>query len=159
MEKKKVLLLILCIATCEVVGGVLGSIFTIPAIPGWYLHLNKPSFTPPSWLFGPVWTTLYLLMGISLFLVYTTRRKAAARNRAIILFAAQLLLNLLWSVVFFGFHSPFYGFVIIVLLWLAILATIIQSYFVRKSAAYVLIPYIIWVTVASLLNFYVLILN
>lgn len=154
-NRSSVIRFIAAIAVCEA-AGVVGSVFTISAIPTWYAALQKPWFTPPNWLFAPVWLTLYFLMGVSLYLLWGNRQRARA---ALGIFALQLVLNVLWSVVFFGAHQLFYGFVIIAALWVAILATIALSYGVSRGAAVALIPYIVWVTIASALNYYVWVLN
>lgn len=130
--------------------------FTISAIPTWYAALQKPWFTPPNWLFAPVWLTLYFLMGVTLYLLWGRRQRAGA---ALAAFAIQLILNVAWSVVFFGAHELFYGFVVIVTLWAIILVTLTLSYRVSRSAAVLLFPYILWVTIASALNYYVWVLN
>ena len=145
--------------TVPLAAGFVGSLFTIPSIPTWYALLAKPSFTPPSWLFAPVWTLLYVLMGISFFLVWQKNFKGADRNTAIGVYALQLGLNILWSIAFFGWHSPFAGLIVIALLWLSIAATIAVFYRVSKNAAWLLLPYILWVSFASLLNYSVWILN
>lgn len=137
--------------------GALGSIFTVSAITTWYAILNKPFFSPPNWIFGPVWTTLYILMGISLYLLWTSKKKG--KTKAIKLFLIQLVLNLFWSILFFGWHNPLAAFAEIIALWIFIFLTIRQSLLVSKNAAYLLYPYIIWVTIASILNFSLLILN
>lgn len=137
----------------------IGSYVTISQISTWYVALAKPSWAPPNWLFGPVWTILYILMGISLFLIW---RKGFYRQDvkfAILIFAVQLILNLLWSVVFFGAHSLFGGFVVIMLLWIAIFANIIAFSVLSRTAGLLLIPYIIWVSIASYLNYSVYLLN
>ena len=143
---------------CEV-AGIIGSIFTTPAISSWYLTLNKPFFTPPNWLFAPVWLTLYALMGIAAYMVYVKGISAKIVRTALIIFAVQLGLNIAWSAIFFGLKNPLGGFVEIVVLWLAILLTIIYFYRVSKPAGLILIPYILWVTLASALNLFVIILN
>lgn len=148
--------LITSIALHLAVGG-LGSFFTISAIPTWYAILNKPSFAPPNYVFGPVWTTLYILMGISLYLLWTAKEKG--KDKAIKLFFIQLVLNFLWSIIFFGLHNIALAFVEIIALWIAIFLTIRRSLAVSKPAAYFLYPYIIWVTIASILNLSLLILN
>jgi tryptophan-rich sensory protein len=135
---------------------VVGSVFTVSAIPTWYAALHKPWFSPPNWLFAPVWLTLYFLMGVSLYLLWGNRQRASA---ALGVFVVQLVINVLWSVVFFGAQQLFYGFVVIVALWIAILATIALSYGISRGAAAALLPYIVWVTIASALNYYVWILN
>lgn len=146
---------IVSIAVCEA-AGVVGSVYTISTIPTWYAGLQKPWFTPPNWLFAPVWLSLYFLMGVSLYLLWAKRQRAKAALGA---FALQLVLNVLWSVVFFGSHQLFYGFVVIAALWAAILATIAFSYRISRGASFVLLPYIVWVTIASALNYYVWVLN
>ena len=130
--------------------------FTISAIPNWYAALQKPWFTPPNWLFAPVWLSLYFLMGATLYLLWGKRPQS---RTALAAFAVQLVFNVAWSAVFFGAHELFYGFVIIVALWVAILATVAFSYRVSRGAATLLIPYIVWVTIASALNYYVWVLN
>jgi translocator protein len=139
--------------------GFIGSIATISEIPTWYSALSKPSWSPPNWLFGPVWTTLYILMGIALFLVW---REGLDRNDvrfALLIFTLQLILNLLWSIVFFTYHALFGSFILIMLLWIAILANIIAFYIISRPAGLLLVPYILWVSIASYLNYSVYILN
>ena len=143
------------VVVCEA-AGALGSVFTISAIPVWYAALQKPWFTPPNWLFAPVWLTLYFLMGTTLYLLWGKRPQSGT---ALMAFGVQLALNIAWSAVFFGAHDLFYGFVVIAMLWVAILATMSFSYRVSRSAAALLAPYILWVTVASALNYYVWVLN
>ncbi len=137
--------------------GVVGSIFTFSAIPTWYATLAKPSFNPPNWLFGPAWTILYILMGIALYLIWTS----ATQNKKIayMAFFVQLILNALWSIIFFGAHNLGLAFGEIVLLWLAIIWTILEFRKISKPAGYLLIPYIFWVTFAAILNFSVWRLN
>ncbi len=137
--------------------GVLGSYFTVSSIPAWYAVLNKPVFAPPNWVFGPVWTTLYILMGISLYLLWTSKKKG--KEKVMRLFFIQLALNFLWSIIFFGMHNIFLAFVEIIILWILIFLTIRRSLLIDKNAAYLLYPYIVWVTIASILNFSLLILN
>ncbi len=147
--------LVAAVAACEA-AGVVGSVFTISAIPDWYAALQKPWFTPPNWLFAPVWLVLYFLMGVALYLLF---QRYPQSKTALVAFGVQLLLNILWSVVFFGAHDLFYGFVVIGSLWLMILVTIFLSYRVSRSASVLLVPYISWVTIASALNYYVWLLN
>ena len=143
------------IVLCEG-AGIVGSVFTISAIPGWYAALQKPWFTPPNWVFAPVWLTLYLLMGATLYLLWARWPRSTA---AVAAFGIQLGLNIAWSAVFFGAHELFYGFVVIAALWLAILVTAAFSFRISRTAAALLIPYILWVTVASALNYSVWVLN
>ena len=137
--------------------GYVGSIFTTDSISNWYKTLNKPSFNPPNWLFGPVWTILYILIGISLYLVWVS--PIQNKTLAYTFFAVQLFLNLLWSFLFFRNHMIGSAFIEIILLWFAILMNILYSYSVSKTSAYLLIPYILWVTFAALLNFSIWKLN
>jgi tryptophan-rich sensory protein len=131
--------------------GFIGSIATTPKIPTWYATLVPPPLNPPTWVFGPVWTLLYILMGIAAFLVWQRRDHPAARA-GLVLFVVQLALNTLWSWVFFGANSLGIAFVVIAALWLSILGTIERFYRVYPLAAYLLVPYIAWVTFASYLN-------
>jgi translocator protein len=151
-------LLILCIAIPLIVGFI-GSLATTPEITGWYAGLNKPSFNPPGWLFGPVWTLLYILMGIALFLVIKNGVDTAPVQKAVLVFAAQLLVNLVWSFLFFGIHAIFLSLLDILLLFFLIVATSILFYRVSKPAAYLLIPYICWVSFACILNAMIGVLN
>ncbi len=148
--------LILAILLCES-AGIAGSVFTTPAIPTWYASLNKPSFAPPGSVIGAVWIILYFLMAISLYLVQVS--KSRQKGIATKVFGVQLFLNMLWSLLFFGLRSPLYGMIGIIILWLAILATIVKFYKVSKTAAYLMIPYILWVSFASFLNYLILVLN
>ena len=117
--------LIISIAVCLLAGAV-GSYFTADAIPGWYETLNKPEFNPPNWVFGPVWTFLYILMGISLFLVWKEGPGNKKVKPAMLMFWVQLALNVLWSVVFFGMKNISGGLLVIILLWISILITILR---------------------------------
>ena len=137
----------------------IGGIFTASSVSTWYVTLNKPFFNPPSWVFGPVWTVLYLMMGIALYLVWTTKTGAKNKYVAFIVFGVQIFLNALWSVLFFGLKNPLFAFVEIVFLWIAILATIAYFYRIKKTASYLLIPYILWVSFAAVLNLSLFILN
>ncbi len=150
--------LVFCILVCEL-AGIIGSIFTISSIPTWYAALQKPFFSPPNWIFAPVWTILYALMGISLYLVWSKGLKTNGVKTAIKAFAVQLVLNASWSIVFFGFHSPLYAFITILLLLAAIIWAIVEFYKVSKQAAYFMIPYLLWVCFAALLNYSIWMLN
>jgi tryptophan-rich sensory protein len=153
----KIIKLLFLIIVCEGVG-FLGTIFTLPSIPTWYATLHKAPFNPPPWVFAPVWTTLYFLMGVSLFLILQKKLKKQ-RNFLVILFAAQLFLNFLWSVIFFGMHLPLVALLEISLLWILIALLIVGFWKFSKSAAMLLIPYIFWVSIASILNLFVVLLN
>ncbi len=148
----KLIRLILLVALCES-AGVIGSIFTFSSINTWYVDLNKPFFNPPSWIFGPVWTTLYFLMGVSLYLVWGKKKTDLKW------FWIQLVLNSIWSIVFFGLKNPALAFIIIVFLWISIFLTIKDFKKVNKTASYLLFPYLAWVGFASLLNLSIVILN
>lgn len=140
------------ILICEA-AGIIGSIFTVSSVKTWYVtDLVKPSFNPPSWVFGPVWTTLFLLMGVALYLVWQKKKISKW-------FWIQLLLNILWSVLFFGLKRPDWAFLEIMVLWIAILKTILEFGKVDKRAARLLLPYLLWVSFASILNLAVARLN
>jgi tryptophan-rich sensory protein len=139
--------------------GIIGSVFTAPAISGWYTTLIKPTFNPPAWVFGPVWTTLFLLMGIAAFLIWKKGLDRRDVRTALGIFLGQLVLNTLWSIIFFGLHSPGGALTEIVFLWLAILATIIAFYKISKPATWLLVPYILWVSFAMYLNYAIWALN
>ncbi|MFH1224957.1 MAG: TspO/MBR family protein [Candidatus Diapherotrites archaeon] len=147
-----------CIALCEL-AGIIGSFFTLPAIGTWYASLSKPPFSPPDWVFAPVWLSLYALMGISLYLVLRRGTPENNSGTALSLFSAQLLLNVLWSFLFFGMRSLALGFAGIVLLWFAIFGTVLAFRKISRTAALLLLPYLLWVSFAALLNLYVMLLN
>lgn len=130
-----------------------GSLFTRPAIPNWYAGLRKPAWTPPAWLFGPVWTLLYLAMAVAAWLVWREHGFAGGASHALACFVVQLILNALWSVVFFGWKRTGLAFAEIVLLWLALALTTISFLRLTPLAGYLLVPYLAWVTFAALLNF------
>lgn len=145
-------------------GGILGSIFTIPSIPTWYQTLNKPFFQPPSWVFAPVWTTLFVLMGLASWLIWREHHAAKTNQKqsikkALFVYAGQLLLNVAWSMIFFGWHQPWLAFVEILILWLTILWTILLFYRLNRWAAWLMLPYLAWVSFASILTYAVAQLN
>jgi len=148
----KALKLIISIFVCQG-AGVIGSLFTSPTISTWYATLQKPSFNPPNWIFSPVWILLFLLMGISLYLMWEKGFENKKAKTAFFIFGVQLILNILWSILFFYLQSPLYAFIEIIILWLAILLTIISFYNISKPAAYLLLPYILWVIFAGYLNY------
>ena len=139
--------------------GVIGAVFTVPAIPGWYEMLNKPALNPPAWLFGPAWVTLYLLIGIAAWLVWSFDGAREIKRRALTIFGIQWLLNASWSVVFFGLQSPSWALVNIVALWAVIIWMMVAFARVSKWAMYLLIPYILWVSFAMYLNYAIWVLN
>lgn len=155
---KNIIKLIIAIIVSNL-AGVIGSLFTSPSIPGWYSQLNRPSFNPPSWVFAPVWTTLYLLMGVSAFFVWKKGFDRRDVRIALGIFLTQLFLNSIWSIIFFSLHSPFGAFVEIIFLWSAILLTVVYFWKISKPAAYLLLPYIFWVSFAAFLNFFIWQLN
>ena len=158
MSSADIIKLIISIVACQGAGGI-GAIFTRNAISTWYADLKKPAFTPPNYVFGPVWITLYLLMGIAVFMVWREGLTEEGVKIAFIIFWVQLVLNVLWSVIFFGLKSPLGGMVLILLLWIAILVNIIKFFGVSPVAGVLLIPYIIWVSIAANLNVRIWILN
>lgn len=155
---KKLWGLIMAVAIPELVG-IVSTPVTIAAIATWYKTLNKPSFSPPNWIFGPVWTTLYLLMGIASYLIWKQGIKKPKVRVALTFYAIQLVLNFIWSFLFFGLHSPILALIDIVFLWVFIVLTILKFYKISKPATYLLIPYLLWVSFASVLNLAIVILN
>ncbi len=151
----KTIKLILCILLPLIVGGVSGY-FTSQNIPNWYVYLNKPTFNPPNYLFGPVWTLLYILMGISLYLVIN---KPNVNWLLVGVFITQLILNFFWSFIFFNYHNLGFALIEIIILWASILAMIILFYKTNKWAAILNIPYILWVSFATVLNYSIYSLN
>ena len=143
--------LIISILLCQLAGFV-GSIFTRASVSTWYVTLNKPSFTPPNWIFSPVWISLYFLMGISAFLVWNQGLDKKEVKAALIFFGIQLILNIFWSAAFFGLRSPFAGLIVIAALWIFILMTILYFFRVSLTAGVLLLPYIVWVSFAAVLN-------
>jgi benzodiazapine receptor len=139
------------IAVCQLAGFV-GSVFTRISVGTWYAALKKPSFTPPNWVFSPVWITLFVLMGIAAFLVWNKGLSDQKVKIALGIFAVQLILNVLWSVMFFGLRSPLAGLIEIAVLWAAILVTILYFFKVSNTAGILLIPYFLWVSFAAVLN-------
>lgn len=145
---KTVLTIIGCILLCNL-AGVLGVITTETGNSPWYQQLNKPSFNPPGWVFGPVWTTLYTMMGIALFLLI---RQWPGSRLAIAMFVVQLVLNAMWTPVFFGAHQIGWALVVIIAMWVAIVGTMITAWAVSPAATWLLVPYLLWVSFATVLN-------
>jgi tryptophan-rich sensory protein len=139
--------------------GSLGGFFTSSAVKGWYALANKPSFNPPNWIFAPVWTFLYLLMGISLYLVWKSEAAKKLKQMALTFFTIQLVLNFFWSIIFFYAHQPGWAFVEIIALWGMILLTILWFGKISPTAAWLLVPYICWVSFATVLNYSIWNLN
>ena len=148
--------IIIMVIVAELAGAV-GSLVTFPSIGSWYASLAKPELAPPNWVFGPVWITLYALMGVAAGMVWASNHKR--KIFALKVYGAQLVLNVLWSLLFFGLHSPGIAFICIIALWLAIIATMAAFKQVSKNAFLLLAPYIAWVTIALFLNYSIWMLN
>jgi tryptophan-rich sensory protein len=158
MNIRNIFKLIISIVAC-LGAGAIGSVFTRSAIPTWYATLEKPTFNPPNWLFAPVWTLLYILMGIAAFLVWRKGLENRQVRIALVVFLIQLVLNALWSVVFFGLESPLYGLIVISILWVAILVTVLKFFKISWVASVLMWPYLLWVTFAAVLNSSIWLLN
>lgn len=150
--------LIISVAICELTG-IISSLLSSPFMNPWFHNLNKPSWNPPPYVFGPVWFVLYLLMGISLWLVWKSDKSTGKKELAVTFFVIQLFVNFWWSLLFFKFHSPQLALVDIILLLLLILITTAHFFHISKTAAYILIPYVCWVAFATILNASILLLN
>jgi tryptophan-rich sensory protein len=158
MLLRRIIKLVIALVVCQL-AGVIGSLFTTTAIGTWYAALEKPAFTPPNWIFSPVWISLYVLMGVAAFLVWNKGFSVRGVKAGLAFFCVQLVLNTLWSILFFGCHSPFLAFVEIVALWLAIAVTVATFCRVSKPAGLLLVPYLLWVSFAAALNFAIFKLN
>ena len=150
--------LIIAIIIPLVVGFTSG-FFTTTGPGSWYQTLEKPTWNPPGWVFAPVWTALYIMMGVALFFVWKANNNTRKQNRALFLFVVQLILNFFWSFIFFKLEEPGWAVVEIIVLWIAILATIFSFASISKLAAWLLVPYISWVSFAAILNFTIWTLN
>jgi benzodiazapine receptor len=150
---------LICSVSVCLLTGFLGSLATRNSIATWYAQLSRPSFTPPDWTFGVVWPALYVIMGISAFLIWNKGLERSKVKVALGIFAVQLILNGLWTPIFFGLHLIGLALVEIVMLWGAILLTILAFWRVSKTAALLLVPYILWVSFAVLLNASLFLLN
>jgi len=139
--------------------GIVGSLFTTSAIPTWYAGLEKPSFSPPNWLFGPVWIILYILMGSSVYLVWQKIEENKKVRGALWLFWIHLVFNATWSIIFFGLRNPGLAFLNIITIWLLIIVLIIKFWKFSYWSSYLLIPYLLWVSFASGLNYFIWRLN
>lgn len=155
---KKVLKFIISIIICQS-AGIFGSLFTFDAISDWYVTLEKPTFAPRNWIFGPVWISLYFLMGVSLYMVWKDELKSKTGNTFFVIFGIQLILNALWSFLFFGLRSPLLGLLDIILLDIMVIVTIIYAKSLSKLAMILLIPYLVWIIFASFLNFAIFLHN
>lgn len=159
---KNIFKFVISIFICES-AGIIGSFFTFSSVSKWFPTLVKPWFSPPSWLFGPVWIILYFLMGLSLYIVWNYKTEQLSKQKYkkqfFILFGIQLILNAFWSFLFFGLKSPLYGLIDILFLDITVAMTIIYAYRVSKYAAIILAPYLAWIIFATILNFEIVILN
>ena len=154
---KKIIRLIVAVSLPLAVGSIAG-LFTSSSVKGWFITLNKPSFNPPGWLFAPVWTILYILMGIAFYIIWNKDVDASLKRKAMLFYFAQLVLNFCWSFIFFYAKQPGWAVVDIVLLWILIIGTIYWFSKISKPAAWLLVPYILWVSFATVLNFAIWIL-
>ena len=145
--------------TLPQLAGMLGSFFTVSSISTWYSTLQKPSFNPPNWIFGPMWVFLYFLMGISIYLVWQNIKENKKVKNAMILFWIHLFFNSIWSIIFFGLKNPELAFLNIIIIWLFIIVLIFKFWKINKLSSYLLIPYLFWVSFASILNYYIWYLN
>lgn len=138
----------------------IGSLATTPSIKGWYsTSIIKPPISPPNWIFAPVWTLLFIFMAIAAYLVWQNRRNNKNANIGLVFYVIQLILNCFWSISFFAMRNPLLAFIVIIFLWITILLTIYYFFKVNKTAAYLMIPYILWVSFASILNCWIYLLN
>lgn len=150
--------LFISILGCELVG-ITSGLLSSSGVTEWFLTLHKPSWNPPSWLFGPVWTLLYCLMGIAWYFIWRSEVSVSLKRNAFSLFAIQLFLNFLWSILFFKFHQPLYAFIEILVMLLAIVLTMIRFHSISRIAMWLLVPYVLWVSFASYLNYTIWVLN
>jgi len=157
MEKTKLLKLLVSLILPIGLGSIAG-LFTAEALPEWFASLNKPPFNPPNWIFGPVWTTLYILLGISFFLIWQ-QSPNKKRNFAILVSLVQLLFNFGWSFIFFYYNMIFLALIEIILLWISIVIMLVLFYRIKPLAAYLNVAYLLWVTFAATLNAGYYILN
>ena len=157
MTRKSIPVLLLLLALPLVLGFIAGQV-TATNIPTWYTSINKPWFNPPSFIFAPVWTTLYLLMGYASYRIWQ-RQDGNRIYLPLSLYFSQLALNFLWTFLFFGYHRPDLALAEMLLMWMLILLTIIHFARIDKAAAWMLVPYISWVSFASILTYYIMVLN
>lgn len=152
MNTKNIVAFVIAILIPQLAGGI-GSLFTSSAISTWYATLIRPELAPPNWIFAPVWTTLFVLMGIAVFLIWKKGQQRMWVGGALAIFGIQLVLNVLWSILFFGMRSPGLALIEIGILWLAIVATILSFWRISRTAALLLVPYLLWVSFASYLTY------
>lgn len=157
-NKQKYLLLFGSLAICFG-AAFIGGFFTASSIADWYQYLAKPSFSPPNWIFGPVWSLLYLLMGISLFLIWKQGLKNKKVKDVFILFIVHIFFNALWSILFFGLRNPFLAFIDIIVMWGTLAPVIVLSSKLNRYSPLLLVPYLFWISFALVLNFSIWKLN
>ena len=163
LRGNKILKLVMAVLICQGAGAV-GSLFTVPAIPNWYASLEKPIFAPPNWLFGPAWITLYLLMGVSVYLIWLSLSNTSGEQNikargAFWLFWVHLAFNAVWSPIFFGLKNPGLALANIIIIWLLIIILMVKFWKINKWSTYLLIPYLLWVSFATVLNYFIWYLN
>jgi benzodiazapine receptor len=158
-DKKAFILKLAASLALTYAAAVVGGLFTGPAIPVWYAGLEKPSFNPPAWVFGPVWTILYGMMSFSLFLVWKQESGSPGRRTALIIYFIHLVLNVTWTIIFFGLKMPGIALTELILLWISIMATIIAFWRMTRLASLLLVPYLLWVSFATVLNYAIWQLN
>lgn len=159
-QRRPIASLVVAVLACEIVGAS-GGLFTATGLETWYPELTKPAITPPSWVFGPVWTGLFALMGSAVWFIWREIGGGEVRGARLALgmFVAQFVLNVAWSAVFFGFRSILWGLVVILVLWVAVIATVVLFDRVNRVAAALLVPYLAWVSFAGYLNYLIWTLN
>lgn len=161
---KNILKLVISVVLCQS-AGLVGSLFTVSSISNWYEFLKQPVFRPPNWVFGPVWTALYTFMGISFFLVWVKlndkkyHKQAKLIRQSLVIFLIHLFFNASWSIVFFGLHNILLALVNILIIWAFIVVLIFKFWPIDKRASILLIPYLAWVSFATILNYSIWILN
>ncbi|MFH1587045.1 MAG: TspO/MBR family protein [Candidatus Diapherotrites archaeon] len=158
MEIKDIVKLVAAILVSQA-AGIIGSVFTFSSIPTWYAILDKPFFSPPNWVFGPVWIILYTLIGISAYLIWKKGLEKSEVKIALGFFGLQLVLNAFWSIIFFGLKMPLVAFIEIIILLALIIITILKFHKISKKAALLMVPYALWVGFASILNLSIWLLN
>ena len=157
MDRNDILKLVISSGATEL-AGLVGSVFTAPSVSLWYASLQKPYFAPPNWLFSPVWTVLFVLLGLSLFLIWRHGWRHREVKQAIILYIVQLSLTITWSIIFFGLESPGWAALLVVFLWFSVFGSIASGLRVSKAAAYLLIPHVLWLAYAVYFNIALLLL-
>ena len=158
MTKSLLSKILISVAACLIIG-FLSGLATTDSINEWYVNINKPSFNPPNWIFGPVWSILYTMMGIAAGVVWHQGIERPEVKAALYVFVSQIILNATWSIIFFGMKNPMFAFIEIIILLILIGICIFRFYKIKKIAAYLMIPYMLWVSFASVLNYCIMVLN